>query len=77
MASKKVFVIRLIAVALLVLVARGQSALASILRFNDGGVHQISSDCIGDGIQVSNHSVVEVYRGAVQIAAVSMYVLAA
>ena len=64
MRSKKMFVIRLFAVALLVLVANGQSARASVLSFNDGCVHQISSDSIGGGIEVSNHSVVEVYKGS-------------
>jgi len=57
------FVIRVSAALLLVLAASSQRAQASI-SYHDGAVHQISGDTLGDGIQVSNFTVVEVYGGA-------------
>jgi len=54
------FAIRLFAATLVVLAASGQSAFASICSFDDGGVYQISGNSIGDGLDVSNCTVVQI-----------------
>jgi len=58
---KRVFIIRVLAAALLVLVASSQSLLAS-LSYEDGNVHEVLGSNLGGGLQVGNFSTVEIYE---------------